>query len=528
MRLLRGTVLAAGTALVLTVAPQPTEVQSATKRFDIDEATIGSIHEALSSGELSCVELVRSYLERIEARDTPGAGRPLATNAVQSVNRRALDRAAELDTAFEESGPTGPLHCVPVLVKDQIEVVGMPTTYGSKLFKRFRSGRDATIVTKMRTAGAIMLAKTNMGEFASGWAGSAFGVCRNPYDLTRAPSSSSCGTGAGIAANYGAVGIAEDTGGSTRGPAAWNNAVGLRPTTPLISRFGAMPAKPTFDTLGPLTRTVKDAALLTNVLAGYDPKDPLTAYAKGNIADDYADDLDTDDLEGKRIGVIRQPMDPDTDPTAKDYARVRDVVDRAYADLESLGAEVVDPVRLPSLLPRLTAYKKGDAETEAAIDSYLSDLGNTPVSSFREIATSPVITPTRREPLRNALGRTTHDRDYLESQQDRRSLRRDVMNVMAKHDLDAIVYATFDHEPPVIPDDQLTNPDALESIRQGNNRQLAPVTGLPALAVPAGFTSKELPVGIDILGRPFTEELLFEMAYAYEQGTHHRESPPRP
>ncbi|MDD9205446.1 amidase, partial [Georgenia sp. 10Sc9-8] len=385
----------------------------------------------------------------------------------------------------------------------------------------------ATIITRLREAGAVILAKTNMGEFASGWAGSAFGLCRNPYDLTRAASSSSCGTGAGVAANYGAVGIAEDTGGSTRGPAAWNNAVGLRPTTPLISRYGMMPANPTYDTLGPLTRTVTDAAIVTSVIAGPDPNDELSLLAEGHVADDYADDLDGDDLEGKRIGVIREPMAGDTDPSQEDYARVQAVVDQAYADMEALGAEVIE-INIPDLVDLLGAYTQGGAETEAAVDAYLAELAefsDPPVSSFEEIATSPLITPTRRASLLGLLGRTTDDPAYIEAEADREQLRQAVLAEMDAHDLDAIAHATFDHEAPVIPDDQLTNPDATEDLRQGSNRRLAPVTGFPALAVPAGFTTAGVPVGIDLLGRPWTEELLFELGYAYEQGTEHRTAP---
>ncbi len=440
----------------------------------------------------------------------------------------ALERAAELDEAYATSGPTGPLHCIPVLVKDQLETADMPTTFGSAIFEDFESGRDATVVTRLRDSGAVILAKTNLGEFAGGWAGSAFGLCRNPYDLTRSPSSSSCGTGAGIAANYGAVGIAEDTGGSTRGPAAWNNTVGLRPTTPLISTFGVIPASPTRDTLGPLTRTVTDAALVTNIIAGYDPKAPLTAASIGNVEDDYADELSTDGLEGQRIGILREPMASDVDPTSDSYLRVRAVLDEAYADMESLGAEVVDPIEVPGLNDLITASGGGRAETEAAIDAYLAELPNTPVSSFREIATSPLITPTRRGALISALNLTTDDLPYLQALQARQELRETVLQVMAEHDLDAIAYATFDLEPPVIPDDQLTNPDATEDLASGSNRSLSPLTGFPALSVPAGFTTEDLPVGIDLLGRPYEEELLFQLAYAYEQGTMHRQPPPTP
>jgi amidase len=522
---------------LLTFPPQPataapiqrTEAASKAKRpsFDVTEATIESIHKAFASHKLTCVKLVQAYIDRINAYDKPAEGK-LATNAVQTVNSAALTRAAELDASYAKSSrSTGPLHCIPVLVKDQVETADMPTTYGSAIFKGFQSGRDATIVAKLRAAGAVILAKTNMGEYASGYSGSAFGVCRNPYDLTRSPSSSSCGTGAGIAANYGAVGIAEDTGGSVRGPAGANNLVGLRPTTPLISRYGMMPATPTRDTLGPLTRTVEDAAIVTSVIAGYDPNDPLTAQSEDRMPADgkYEDHLSKDALKGKRIGVIRETMASDTDPTKPDYARVRAVVDKAYADLSALGATVIDPIVVPNLKTLMSAATDYRGETEQAINAYLKQLPHAPVSSFAQIANSPLVTPTRRAGLRSALGKTTNDPAYLKETQAREQLRQTMLKVMADNHLDAVAYPVAYHEPPVIPDDILTNPDATSGVLTGTNRYLSPMIGFPALAVPTGFTSTKLPVGIDLLGRPFTEEMLFQIGYAYEQATEHRKAP---
>lgn len=206
---------------------------------------------------------------------------------MQNTNPRALQEADRLDAAFKDSGPAGRLHCIPVLVKDQVETSDMPTTYGSAVFKDFIPQRDATVITRLRQAGAIILGKTTMGEFANGYVGSAFGFARNAYDPTRVPSGSSGGTGASIAANMATVGIAEDTGGSTRGPAAVNNLVGVRPTVPLVSRHGMIPATPTRDTLGPITRTVRDAAIVLDAIAGYDPNDALTAYAFGQVPPTY-------------------------------------------------------------------------------------------------------------------------------------------------------------------------------------------------------------------------------------------------
>jgi amidase len=230
----------------------PAASQPATN-FDVVEATIDGIQGAMRSGGLTCTQLVQTYLDRIAAYDQAGP----KLNAVQNVNPRALQQAADLDAKFKASGEMAPLHCVPVLLKDQIETDFMPTTYGSAMFKTFVPKRNATVVERLQRAGAIILAKTNMGEFAAGGSGSAFGDCHNAYDPAYFASGSSCGTGIGVAASLGAVGIGEDTGGSVRGPASHGSLVGLRPTTPLVSRFGMMPASPSRDTIGPIARTVR-------------------------------------------------------------------------------------------------------------------------------------------------------------------------------------------------------------------------------------------------------------------------------
>ncbi|MGI0149719.1 MAG: amidase family protein, partial [Thermoplasmata archaeon] len=292
-----------------------TFAQPSAEAFTLLEATIADVHSAMSSGRLTCRELVRGYLDRIDAYDKQGPH----LNAIQTINPRALEEADRLDEARASRGLVGSLHCIPVLLKDQVETSDMPTTYGSAVFADFVSSRDATIVTKLKSAGAVILAKTTMGEFASRYVGSAFGIIRNPYDPTRNPSGSSGGSGAGIAANFGMVGIGEDTGGSIRGPAAVQSLVGLRPTVPLVSRFGMMPAKPANDTLGPMTRTVEDAAILLEVIAGYDPNDPMTAYAVGQVPDSYTAFLRKDGLQGARLGIVRDPMDAKTDTASEDY-----------------------------------------------------------------------------------------------------------------------------------------------------------------------------------------------------------------
>ena len=494
---------------------------SGAQDFRLMETTIDEVHAAFEAGRLTCRELVDGYLARIEAYDQAGP----ALNAIRLVNPRAVDEAEALDAAFADSGPAGPLHCVPVLLKDQVETRDMPTGYGSALFDGFMSGRDATIVTRMREAGAIILAKTNMGEFASRYVGSSFGIIRNAYDPTRNPSGSSGGSGAGIAANFGLVGIGEDTGGSIRGPAAVHSLVGLRPTVPLVSRHGMMPANPSSDTLGPMSRTVRDAAILLDAIAGYDPNDPVTAYAAGRTPESYVDGLDPDGLRGARIGVIRESMDAETDPESDDYRQVRRLVDRAAADLRRLGAVVLDPVEVPDLDQAQATYVRNSFETEEATNAYLDELPEPPVGTLREILLAGRVTPWRARGLMNVVGRSTAERDYLPVLQAREKLRRTILSVMADHDLDALAYATFDHQTTVIAPDVLTNADTEDSYARGNNRYLSPVIGFPALTVPAGLTDDGLPIGLELLGGPFAEAALLRLAYAYEQGTGRREPP---
>ncbi|HSM03393.1 MAG TPA: amidase family protein, partial [Longimicrobiales bacterium] len=480
--------------------------------------TIAGVHEALDDGRLTCRTLVQGYLDRIRAYDDSGP----ELNAVQQINPRALARADSLDRQREEAGREGSLHCVPVLLKDQVETRDMPTTYGSAIFEGFVSGRDATIVRRLEGAGAIILAKTTMGEFAQRYVGSAYGIIRNAYDPTRNPSGSSGGTASGVAANFGLVGIGEDTGGSVRGPAAVSNLVGLRPSLPLVSRYGMMPANPSQDTMGPMTRTVDDAARVLAVIAGYDPEDPITAWSVGHVPESYRAGLRPDALQGVRIGVWPRRTEVPEGFEAE-FAQARALFDRALDDLRALGAEVVEPVTLD--LPD-EGLLGNVWETEEATDAYLAGLEDPPVRSLRQILLSGTVIPWRQASLLAYLGHTTRDPGYLAFTQARQALRVEVLRAMADAELDALVHLTFDAPPMPIAEDVLTNPAPNDQYGLGDNRGWSPATGFPALTVPAGFTPEGLPVGLEFLGRPFTEALLLEMGYAYEQGTGHRRPAP--
>lgn len=515
-------VVLVGLLLGLPASGQPDESQS------LMEATIDGVHAQMRQGELSCRELVQFYLDRIEAYDK----RPPKLNAIQTINPNALERADELDASFADSGLSGSLHCVPVLLKDQVETSDMPTSYGSAIFRDFVSGRDATIVSRMREAGAIILAKTTMGEFASRYVGSAFGIIRNAYDPRRNPSGSSGGTASGVAANFGLVGIGEDTGGSIRGPAAVSNLVGLRPSVPLVSRYGMMPATPNTDTLGPMTRTVRDAALVLDVIAGYDEHDSMTAFGVGRVPESFAHGLNSEStdgnssLAGTRIGVIREPMDDKTDPESEDYVKVRAVVDGAYASLAELGVELVDPATVPDLTEIFSErLKDNNFSTEDATNDYLAELSDPPVQTLQAILLTGRVTPWRASGLIRSIGKPVTDADYLRILLAREDLRMGLMQVMAKHRLQALAYATFDHQPTLIADDVLENPDTEDGYGLGSNRGLSPASGFPAITVPAGFTVDGLPVGLELLGRPFSEASLLRLAYLFEQATRHRMPP---
>jgi Asp-tRNA(Asn)/Glu-tRNA(Gln) amidotransferase A subunit family amidase len=480
--------------------------------FHVLEATIDGIHAELRSGRLSCVQLVQFYLNRIAAYDQAGP----ALNAVQNVNPAALKAASDRDAGFEASGAfSGPLHCIPVLVKDNVATDFMPTTYGSALFKTFVPRKNATIIERLHAAGAIILAKANMGEFSQGYSGSAFGDCRNAYDPRRSPSGSSCGTGVGIAANFAAVGIGEDSLGSIRGPASHGSLVGLRPTLQLVSRAGLIPFDSTRDTLGPITRTVRDAAIVLDAIAGYDPDDPITAWSYGQRPNSYGSFLVADGLAGMRVGVLRMPMNAGTDASKTDYKAVQAAVARAATDLIARSAHVIDPIAVPNLGELLAVTDSGGSNLEPEVDAFLAQQPNAPVRTLREIVASPLLLARRREELGRDLERSADVVSQLKSARAREELRTLVLRVMADNRLDALMYATFDHAPNAIPGGT-----------PGSNRALASALGFPAMTVPAGFFDDGLPIGVEFLARPFAEGLLFKAAFDYEQTTRHRHPPP--
>ena len=326
---------------------------------------------------------------------------------------------------------------------------------------------------------------------------------------------SSCGTAVGVTADFAPNGIGEDRGGSIRGPASNESLVGLRPTLPLVSRFGLLPSTPTRDTLGPMTRTVRDAAIMLDVIAGYDPADPVTAQSYGLKPASYTRVLERNGLRGMRFGVIRTAVGRDADPNAADHKEIEAILTEATRDLRSRGAEIVDPIVIPRLVELLNQSGNGTAETEEAVNSYLTQYPQAPVHTLKEIVDSPLLLAARHDDLARRLGHSTGELSYLKEQQARETLQTIVLKVMADNRLDAFFYAPAEREPAPIP--ATTTP--------GSIRRFAASLAYPALGVAAGYTSHGLPIGIEFLGRPYSEGTLFKAAYDYERTTRHRHPP---
>ena len=346
--------------------------------FVLEEATITQIHAAFASGALTCSQLAADYLARIEAYDDAGP----ALNAILTVNERALETAAEMDARYasDRSG-VGPLHCIPVVLKDNFDTADMPTTGGAVTLADAVPPDDAFVVRRLREAGALVVAKANLTELARGGTtvSSLGGQTRNPYDLTRTPGGSSGGTGAAIAANLGAIGTGTDTGQSIRSPASAGNLVGLRPTRGLVSRDGIIPFGTTQDAAGPITRTVEDAARMLDVIAGYDPDDPITAFSLDKMPASYTDSLVPGGLAGARIGVL-----DDFFGTEPRHTQVNEVTEAAIGQMAALGAAMIR-IRIPGIVELTQDLAVSAFEAKIAFDAYLADLGpQAPVRTLDE------------------------------------------------------------------------------------------------------------------------------------------------
>lgn len=498
---------------VSAAAPRTSVAQAAAQAppFEVTETTISETQAALLAGRVTCREIVEQYLARIAAYD-----QPKRLNSIVLVNPEALVEAATCD-AEVATKKLRPLTGIALIVKDNYDTEQVQTTGGSLAMKGFRPAEDATMVRTLRRSGAIVLAKSNMAEWAFSpyvTMSSIAGTTRNPYDLDRVPAGSSGGTAAAVAASLGEAGLGSDTGNSIRGPSAHTGLVGIRPTIGLVSRNGIIPLFAHNDIGGPMARTVADAAAILTVVAGFDPADPVTALAQRRAVEDYTKDLDPHGLEGARIGVFRRYLDTKTtDP------EVNHVTEAALDEMRAGGATVVN-----FDLPDYDALTKDlwCGDFQADLNAYLSRHPNAPYPSLQAIVDSGLYLPYIEDEIRGAVKPPAKD--------DRRSpcpdvyhdppkvwFREALLRAMDAAKLDAIIYPTWSNPPRKIGD--MTSP-------AGDNSQvLSPQTGFPAITVPMGFTHGTLPAGITFLGRAFAEGELIRLAYSYEQQTHHRRPP---
>lgn len=487
----------------------------------IEEAAIDQLHRAFEAGTLTSEGLVDRYLERIEAYDRDGP----ELNSIVTVNEAASERAAELDRTFAETGTfVGPLHGIPVLVKDHVETRDLPTTYGSEAFDGYRPETDAEVTRRLRDAGAILLAKTTMPDWATSWFGfsSVSGRTKNPYDLTRDPGGSSSGTGAAVAANLGTVGIGTDCGGSIRVPASFDNLVGIRVTPGLISRTGMSPLVSQQDTAGPMTRTVRDTAKLLDVLVGYDERDTLTGQTElAAVHGSYTNSLLADGLNDARIGVLRDGFGDDESPAA---APVTEVIERALTTMENVGATVLDPVEIPRLEEYLEETMLYILQSKRDLNEFLDDRDG-PVDSVDELYENGQYHDLLDLFIGFAEDGPTDLSDHLDYWKRRnaqRTFQQEILSVFASHDLDAIVYPDVQVVPPT---EREIRDGKYETMTFPTNTIIASQSLCSAVSIPAGFTDEGLPVGLELLARPFDEPTLLKLGYSFEQATEHRQPP---
>jgi amidase len=494
------------------------------KPFELEEVTIAELQAGMKAGKWTARSVAQKYLSRIEEIDKRGP----SVNSIIELNPDALSIAEQLDRERKTKGSRGPLHGIPVLIKDNIDTADrMTTTAGSLALAGSIPLKDSFIVQRLRAAGAVILGKTNLSEWAnirsshssSGWSGRG-GQTKNPYVLDRNPCGSSSGSGAAIASNFAAVAVGTETDGSVVCPSSANSLVGIKPTLGLVSRSGIIPIAHSQDTAGPIARTVTDAAVLLNILAGVDADDAVTVESRGKSSADYTQFLDAQGLRGARIGVPRK------------YFGFNDQVDKlinsSIEEMRKLGAVIVDPAEIE------TTGKFDDSELEvllyelkADLNKYLAALGpRAPVRSLKEIIEFNEKNSDREMPFfgqdlfikAEAKGPLT-DKAYLDALAKNQKLSRDegIDAVMSKHNLDAMVAPTGG---PAWPTD-LLNGDHFT----GGYSSPSAVAGYPHITVPAGY-AHSLPVGISFFGRAYSEPVLLKLAYAFEQATKARRPPP--
>lgn len=484
-------------------------------KYDIKELTIQKIHKMMSVGDITCEELTRAYIDRIEKLDKTEHN----INSIILVNPNAIEEAKKIDERIKSEGITGALDGIPVLLKDNVDTKDMQTTAGSLSLKGYVPDEDSFITKRILDAGALILAKVNLHEFAI-WGetiSSMLGQTHNPYDLTRTPGGSSGGTGAAVASNFGMIGIGTDTINSVRSPSSANNLAGIRPTIGLVSRSGIIPYSYTQDTAGPICRTIEDCAVLLDVIAGYDKNDSETVWSASSNPKLYIDSLVKDGLKGKRVGVLKSFFGKEAM-----HEDVTNAVNSRISQMKDGGAILVDiddEIDSEHLVKNVSVHLH---DLKDHLDTYLSKIDD---ASFAR-STSEVLESGRhhkgiKENLETAMSLSTDSYEYFKRLAEREKEKTKLLKLFIDYDLDAIVYP---HQKQLVCE--------VGGSQKERNGVLASVTGFPSICVQAGFSRVTdsapigVPVGMEILGKPFTEEILIEIAYSLEQLESKRVSPP--
>ena len=501
--------------LLLSCAGQSQE--SAYSQLGLEEITIQELSEKYSDGSLSAREVIEAYLGRIDEIDRNGPG----LNSIITVNDNALAIADSLDAERNNGNLRGKLHGIPILLKDNIDTDDMPTTAGSRFLEGSIPPNDAFIVSKLKEQGAIILGKTNLSEWAnfhsnfssSGWSALG-GQVRNPYELSRNPCGSSSGSAVAAAANLAAITIGTETNGSIVCPANANGIVGLKPTVGLWSRTGIIPISYNTDSAGPMARNVHDAAILLGALAAVDPDDELTHAAEDHIYEDYTQFLNRDGLDGKRIGFYKAPLG--------NHFRVDTLMYQTIRQLEDLGATIVEIDEISQENIGADAFQVLLYEFKDGVDKYLASLNNDEiVNSMEELAEQVRNTPEETEKFDRNLIFISSEKGGLDSEEYQEALERmqrytrkeGIDRVMDEHNLDAIVSPTG-------------SPAWKTDLTLGDNFKLSSSSpsaraGYPIITLPMGSIDG-LPVGVSFFGRAWSEQVLLEIAYSFEQNTGHR------
>ncbi|MEX0619252.1 MAG: amidase [Pseudohongiellaceae bacterium] len=472
---------------------------------EVLEAGISETQRALNDGVVTSRQLVDSYLARIEAYDNSGPG----LNSLIRLNPEARAQAQALDREREDTGARGPLHGIPIILKDNYNTTTLPTSGGSVALAGFVPSANATAVERLLAAGAIILGKSNLHEFAYGitTVGSLQGQTRNPYDIRRMPGGSSGGTAAAVAASFATVGMGSDTCGSIRIPSAFNNLVGLRSSKGMTSIHGIMPLSHTQDVVGPLARSTEDVAIVLDVIAGYDENDPATVILQGREPPGFVRHLQSASLSGLRLGRLENYFDQ-ADPA------VNRVIENTLERLREAGVEIV-AIETDDLGPLISRSGLIGFEFMPDLNQYLSLFLSEAVPSLDAIVDQGLYHEAVGGVLLRSQAAVADEAAYQDALAGREVLREAVQALMREHDVDALVYPPIGSVPAFAGESQ-----------PGNNCSLSANSGLPALSVPAGFTGSGLPIGLELLGDFLDDARLLAIGHRIEQTLAMRQAPP--